>query len=142
VNNSATRSRPSKAARASGYTIAAVLNTALLYLVNVRPGWAAVPFLTGDTPRVLPLFNLSLLVGIALNLGYAAYDGPRWKALGDLVTDGFGLAVLIRVWTVFPFAFDGPEWTLVARTVLVFAMVGITIAMLVHAAAAIRRRSG
>ena len=129
---STVRSRPSKAARSFGYTLAAVVNTALFYLVNVEPGWRTVPFLTDDTRRVLVLFNLSLVVGIVTNLVYVVHDAPRWKALWDLVGNGISLAVLIQVWTVFPFAFDGQIWPLVARTVLGFAIAGTAIAMLVH----------
>ncbi|GAA3950487.1 hypothetical protein [Actinoplanes auranticolor] len=130
------RNRPSRAARSFGYTVAAVLNTVLLYLVNVRPGWRAVPFLTEDTTRVLVVLNLSLAAGIVANLLYVLYDPPRWKALGDLVTNSISLVVLFRVWAVFPFAFDGHEWTLIARTVLVFAIAGTGIAMLVQAVSA------
>jgi hypothetical protein len=132
----AVRTRPSRAARITGYTIAAAVNTALLYLVNVRPGWRTVPFLTEDTRQVLVLFNLSLVAGIVTNLGYVLYDAPRWKAFWDLVANGISLAVMIRVWTVFPFAFEAHEWTLLTRTVLVVAMVGTVIAMIVRAIAA------
>jgi hypothetical protein len=51
------------AARKAGYAIAAVVNAALLYLINDRPGWEAAPFLTGDMSRVLALLNLSLTLG-------------------------------------------------------------------------------
>ncbi|WP_199752317.1 hypothetical protein [Actinoplanes sp. ATCC 53533] len=127
------RSRPPRAARIFGYTIAAAVNFALLYLVNVRPGWGVVPFLTADTRQVLVLFNLSLVAGIATNLAYVLYDAPRWKALWDLVANGISLAVLIKVWAVFPFAFDAQEWTLVTRTLLIIAMVGTAIAILAQA---------
>ena len=130
------RSRPSRAARSFGYTVAAVLNTVLLYLVNVRPGWRAVPFLTEDTTRVLVVLNLSLTAGIVANLLYVLHDPPGWKALGDLVTNSISLVVLFRIWAVFPFVFGAPEWTLIARTVLVFAIAGTGIAMLVQAVSA------
>lgn len=133
MNTRSGRARPPRAARTFGYTIAVIVNVALLYLVNVRPGWQAVPFLTEDARQVLALFNLSLVAGIVTNLLYVLYDAPRWKALGDLVANGISLAVLIKVWAVFPFAFDAPEWTIVTRTVVVVAMVGTAIAMLVQA---------
>jgi hypothetical protein len=140
------RRRPSRAARTFGYTIAVVVNAALLYLTNVRPGWEAVPFLTEDTRRVLVLFNLSLVTGILFNLSYVLYDAPRWKALGDLITNGVSLAVMIRLWVVFPFAFDGHAWTIAARTLLMIAMAGTAIAMLVQVVSAgggtIRSASG
>jgi hypothetical protein len=41
--------RPSVATRRVGYVVAAVGEATLLYLVNVWPGWQAVPFLTADT---------------------------------------------------------------------------------------------
>ena len=133
-----TKTVRSRAARSVGYTVAAVVNTVLLFLVNVRPGWRSVPFLTEDTSRVLLLVNLSLMAGVVTNLTYVIHDAPRWKALGDLVANSLSLAVLIRVWAVFPFAFDAREWTLITRTVLVIAMVGTSIAMVVQAVSATR----
>jgi hypothetical protein len=129
-------SRPSQAARDFGYTVAAVLNLVLLYLINVRPGWRVMPVLTEDTTRVLVVLNLSLAAGIVANLLYVLHDPPRWKALGELVTNSISLVVLFRIWAVFPFAFDAPEWTLIARTVLVIAIAGTGIAMLVQAVSA------
>jgi CHASE1-domain containing sensor protein len=136
MNTRTAHTRPSKAARGFGYTVAAVLNAVLLYLINVRPGWRAVPFLTEDTTRVLVVVNLSLVAGIVANLLFVLYDPPRWKALGDLVTTSISLVVLFRIWAVFPFAFDASQWTLLARTVLVVAIVGTGIAMLVQVLAA------
>jgi membrane-associated HD superfamily phosphohydrolase len=133
MNAKAVRTRPSRSARSFGYTIAVIVNVTLLYLVNVRPGWQAVPFLTEDTRQVLVLFNVSLVAGIVTNLAFVLYDAPRWKALWDLVAISISLAVLVKVWVVFPFAFDAQEWTIVARTVVMVAMVGTVIAMLVQA---------
>jgi len=46
-----------------------VVNAILLYLVNERPGWRELSFLTERTTDVLPLINVSLLVSVAVNLG-------------------------------------------------------------------------
>jgi hypothetical protein len=121
--------RPSVAVRRFGYLIAAAVNAALLYVVNVWPGWQALPFLTEDTGQVLVLVNLSLVVGVVANVVYLTYDAPWWKSLGDLVTTGVGMAVLVRVWQVFPFDFDGASfnWALLVRVVLVVALVGAAI---------------
>ena len=51
--------RRTVAARRLGYVIAAALNVATLGVVNVWPGWQAMPCLTDDTPRVLDLVNLT-----------------------------------------------------------------------------------
>src|SRR5947209_7393455 len=101
------RPRPPAAARRTGYMVAAAVNTVLLFLVNVSPGWEAVPFLTGKMTLVLGLVNLSMAAGVIANILFALYD-PRWfKALGDLLTTGFGLVALVRMLQVFPFDFGG-----------------------------------
>ena len=132
-----TRERPSSATRRFGYLVAALVNTVLLYLVNVRPGWQALPFLTEDTVLVLGMVNASIIVGLAANLVYLLEDAPWVRALGDLVTTGVGLAALARIWTVYPFDFDAGAmpwdlpWDLLTRTVLVVAIVGSAIGLLV-----------
>jgi hypothetical protein len=85
--------RPRPAGRRVGYLIAVVVNAALLFVLNGQPGWQDVPFLTSATSQVLGLVNLSLAVGLAVNLVYLAYDPPWLKSLGDLLTAGIGLAV-------------------------------------------------
>jgi hypothetical protein len=45
------------------------------------------------------------------------------KSLGDLVTTGVSLAVLVRIWQVFPFDFAGwsVDWSWLVRLVLGWA---------------------
>jgi hypothetical protein len=117
------RPRRPPAARRTGYAIAALVNAALLYGVNVWPGWQAVPFLTDELAQVLGLLNLSLVVGIGVNLVYLVRDPPRLRALGDLLTTGVGLLVTLRLWQVFPVDL-GPGWELLARVMLGLGIVG------------------
>jgi hypothetical protein len=127
--------RPRPAGRRAGYLVAVVVNAALLFVLNGQPGWQAVPFLTSATTQVLGLVNLSLAVGLAINLLYLAYDPPWLKSLGDLLTAAIGLAVAIRLWQVFPFAFHG-SWAWCATTVrilLIVAIAGCGISILVEA---------
>ena len=116
--------RPRPAGRRAGYLIAVVVNAALLFVLNGQPGWQALPFLTSATSQVLGLVNLSLATGLAVNLVYLAYDPPWLKSLGDLLTAGIGLAVAIRLWQVFPFAFHG-SWAWCATAVRVLLVIGI-----------------
>jgi hypothetical protein len=136
-----TTPRPSVATRRVGYTLAAAANAALLYLVNGWPGWQAVSFLTEDTGQVLGLVNLSLAVGLAANLVYLAHDGPRTESLGELVTTGVGLAVLVRLWQVFPFDFAGwsLDWSWLVRVLLGVGIVGSVIAIAVQLASLARQ---
>ena len=52
--------RPSVRARHTGYVVSALINATLLILVDGRPGWAAVPFLTSETRLVLGVVDLCL----------------------------------------------------------------------------------
>ena len=125
----AARRRPSPASRRAGYLVAAGINGLFLYLVNRRPGWESVPFLTDETEQVLGLVNASITAGLVANLVYLFVDPPRLRSFGDLVTTGIGLAAMVRIWQVFPFSFDegGFPWETVFRWVLGLGIVGSVI---------------
>ncbi len=134
------RQRPSSAARRGGYTVALVVNSVLLGMVNVTPGWEAVPFLTEQTPLVLGLVNASMVAAVVLNAVYLLAD-PRWlKALGDVAQTVVGLAAVARIWQVFPFAFDDStlDWPLIARWVLAVGAAGSAIGLVVGLVSLIR----
>lgn len=136
--------RPATPGRRLGYAIALVINALLLYAVNVWPGWQVVPFLTDETRDVLDLVNLSLIVGMITNGVYVFVDGPVVRALGDLITLGIGLAVLLALWQVFPFDFDdsGFDWTLLVRIVLGVALFGTAIGIVVQVVVLVRSLLG
>lgn len=120
------RKRPPVATRRVGYVVAVLVNAALLYGANVWPGWETLPFLTEDTSQVMPMINASILVSVVANAVYVLRD-PRWlKALGDVVTTAVGLAAVLQMWQVFPFAFDdgGFDWALAVHVLLGIAIVG------------------
>ena len=125
--------RPVTAARRAGYVVAVLVNAAILYSVNLWPGWQALPFLTDDVSLVLGVVNASILVNVVANMVYVAAD-PRWlKALGDVLTIGVGLAALLQIWRVFPFDFTGSsfDWALAVRIALGVAFGGSVIAIVV-----------
>ena len=124
------KARPSIGARRFGYLVAALIDATMLYLINARPGWDAVPFLTSGTTEVLPWVNASIVAGVVVNLVYLVRD-PRWlRALGDMVTAAFSFAAMVRIWEVFPLDLsDG--WELVARILLGLGLVGTLIGFVV-----------
>lgn len=77
--------RPSTATRRVGYAFGILAGAVGLLLINVWPGWEALPFLTADTADVLWLVNVTLLAGIVANLVYLGYDPPWFAALGNVV---------------------------------------------------------
>ena len=127
--------RPSAAARRVGYLVGIVVSVALLVILNGQPGWQALPFLTSDTSQVIGLVNLSLAVSLSVNVVYLFYDRPWLKSLGDLITSGIGLAVAIRIWQVFPFAFHSSAawWSTAIRVLLILAIAGSAISIVVQA---------
>lgn len=128
------------AGRRLGYTIAVGVNAVLLYLVNIAPGWDAVPFLTPATTQVLPWVNATLIATAVANVLYVVWD-PRWfRALGDIVTTSIGIVAMVRVWQVFPFDFSGSsfDWALVAKFALGVGVGGSIVAILVALVALVR----
>ena len=126
--------------RRVGYTIAVVLNVALLVILNETPGWEALPFLTEDFTLVLGVVNASIIAGVVANAVYVVLD-PAWlRAAGDIVTTGIGLAALVRLWQVFPVDFSATvvDLDLVARWVLVVGIVGSVIGIVAAAARLVR----
>lgn len=126
--------RPPASARRVGYLIGALVGVVLVYLIDVRPGWQTLPFLTADTAQVLWLVNASLIAGVLANLVYLVRDTRRVTGFCGVVTTAFGLAATGRIWQVFPFDFAGyaVNWELLVRVLLVLGIVGSGIAILVN----------
>jgi hypothetical protein len=123
----------SVASRRLGYVVAIVVDLALVFLVNVWPGWQVIPFLTPDTTFVIPIVNVSLVAGVVVNAIYLVRDTPLVRALGDLVTTSIALVVLLRLWQVFPFDLSA-GWDTVTRMLLALVTVGCGIGVAVSLA--------
>ncbi|MEU4689912.1 hypothetical protein [Actinoplanes sp. NPDC023714] len=130
--NTTEKTRPPVAARRTGYGVAAALAVVMLYLINGAPGWDAVPFLTADTAGVIPLVNLSLIVGLVVDLTELVADPPWLVALGGILSTAAGLPALIALWRVFPFDFGTAafDWALLTRVVLVVGVAGSVIGLI------------
>jgi hypothetical protein len=121
---------PRDTASRAGHAVAAVVNLVILFLLNVRPGWEALPFLTVETTQVLDVVNLSLWVTVVAELSYVLVRAAPWRAAGDAVTTGVGLAAIVRIWQVFPFDL-GTGWEVVARVLLAVAAIGSVVGVAV-----------
>lgn len=120
--------------RRVGYVIAAVLNGVGLWIVNQLLDWEWPPFLTADFESVLPVLNLSFIVGIVVNAAYIGYDTAWFKSSTQIVANGVSLAVAIRMYQVFPVDFTPYDfdWDLVARIALIVGMVAVGIATILE----------
>jgi hypothetical protein len=124
----------------AGHAVAVGVNLLVLYLVNVSPGWEAVPFLTGSTTLVLPFVNASLWVSVVAEALYVVWTADWLRALGDTVTTGVGLAAIVRLWEVFPFDVSA-GWEVALRVLLGIAVVGSLIGMVAALSRLIRSRA-
>lgn len=127
-------------ARRTGYLVAALIDVALLVLINVSPGWRVVPFLTEQAGDVVRVVDIGLAVGIVVNLVCLVVPRRLVVLLGDVVTTAVGLVVLWRMWVVFPFDFhdSAVDWAIIARIALPMVWVVVFIALVVQAAALVR----
>lgn len=120
------RTRPSRAARRTGYAISIALNVVGLVVVNNLLDWGWFSFLTDDFNDVLPFVNASIVVSIVVDTLSLWRDPPWFRSVGQVVEAVTAMAVAVRTWQVFPFdVSDG--WATFIRVILVLAMVGITV---------------
>lgn len=117
-----------------GYVVAAAVNGVMLWAVHQLLDWGWPGFLTTDFERVLALVTASLIAGIVANLGLAIHHRGRARALADLVTAAFALAVGLRLWAVFPFDFAdyATDWTGPMRVALGFGIAATGIAIIAN----------
>ncbi len=117
--------------RTSGYVVAVLINVIMLILVNLRPGWRELPFLTEDLAGILWLINLSMLTSAVLNLAYLLYDPAWFSSVGQIAVSAIGMAAAIRLWQVFPFDFSAYSftWAAVTRVLLVLGIFGSAVAI-------------
>ncbi len=120
--------------RRISYGVGAVVNIAIAWAINLWPGWEAVPFLTDETSQLLPLINLSLILGVVANVAYLFFDPPWFKALGNVVTVGISLAVLVQAVRIFPFDFGeyASTWDLITEGFLIFLIITTGLALIVQ----------
>ena len=122
----------------------ALVNAAMLWGINIWPGWQVLPFLTSDMTRVLGTINASLTAGIVANLVFVVIRNRGMMALANLVVLGIGLAAVLRLWEVFPFDFGDSwsGWPVVARVLLGMGIAGSLIGALVEIVALFRSLAG
>jgi hypothetical protein len=117
-----------------GYLVAVVVNGAMLFLVNVRPGWRELSFLTEDFVAALWLVNLSMLSAAVVNMIYLWHDPAWFKSVCQVGVSAIGLAAAIRMLQVFPFDFSAYSfsWAAMTRLLLALAIFGSAVAIVVE----------
>lgn len=138
----ATSTRPSGGAGRTGALIGATVGAVLLWLLHGWPGWEVLPFLTGDTPRVLGAVDAYLVTGIVVGLARLVVERGRFTVGGILLNTAVGLVAMVVVLRVFPFALaPGSTGEVAVRVLLVVGIVGAGIGLIAASAAFVRLRA-
>ncbi|MEV6715412.1 hypothetical protein AB0M48_25625 [Lentzea sp. NPDC051208] len=127
-------------ARRGSYLAGALVDIALLVLINVSPGWRAVPVLTEAAAAVVIVVDIGLAVALVVNLLCLVRPRRPLTAVGDVVSTAAGLVALIRTVQVFPFTFTDPntDWATIVRLTLISIIVVVSIALLVQVVVLVR----
>ena len=116
-----------KHARRFGYSVAAVVNGAMIWVVHNVVGWDIFGWLTADFDRLLPWLTVSFVAGIVLNVVYMWDDSVPIKSPGQILSALVGFIVTVRTLQVFPFDFAeyGFDYAIPIRIALWVALVGL-----------------
>lgn len=135
-----TTQRSRTTARRASYLAGALLDVTLLVLVNVSPGWSAVPVLTSTAADVVMAVDIALAVALVVNLLCLAHPRRPLTAVGDVVSTAAGLVAVLRVLQVFPFTFtdSATDWATITRLSLISIVVVVSIALLVQLVVLVR----
>lgn len=111
---------------------------ALLFLQIVNVYYKDIPFLTSDFTKVIPLYNISLGVGILFHIFNILLRNKYTKSIFELISNGIFLLLAYNLWIVFPFdtSFIGNSslWDQIFRMLILFPAFGVTISILVNTA--------
>ena len=116
------------------YAVAVALNVVLLIVVNAWPTWRALPFVTDDALQAVIILNVASVVAIVFNLLCLAVDTAWLGPLTEFINALFAFVISMELWRSFPFDFtrDSVDWVLVARLVIIAAIVGSVIGIIVQ----------
>ncbi|MET0697923.1 MAG: hypothetical protein ABWZ58_10895 [Acidimicrobiia bacterium] len=133
-----------KGARRASYVIAIVINVAMLVIVQNLVEWGWPAFLTAEFAEVVPWISFSLIASIVANIIYQIDDSQTVKSVGQIAVNLISMWVTYTVLTVFPFDFSGYQfdYEIVARVVLILAIVGAGIGAMVEAIKLVSTLSG
>lgn len=115
---------------------------ALLVVLNVLPGWEALPVLTPAAESAITLVNLALIVLLVSRAVGLVEPSPRLRAAARYVVALICLALIAEVWRTMPVDFgSNPDpWASAARLVLAALLAWAVLAGARAAVAIVRGR--
>lgn len=123
--------RAGRAARRFGYLVGIGANLVALYVLNNLYAWG-LPAITAGWADVLWAVHLSIGASIVAHVIWLFYDAPPFKAVMQMIVDGFGLLSIYTVLTVFPFAPDRQLLEQLLRLALTLVLLATGIGIVVR----------
>ena len=110
----------------------------LLFYYILNRFYSLVPFLTEDFEKILPIYNLSIMVSISFHASRILFSSRIYKDIGDIISTGFFIYIAYLLWIVFPFNLEWFNntalWNIIIRFLIVippfFAFLGAFITFL------------
>jgi len=126
------------------FVVSIVINIIILYIINNLLDWEA-QFITWKWPQVLGILNTSIIVSIIFYAAFLIYSGKLFYLLSRTIIDIIALVATYRLYTVFPFDFNGFFQMGWLNTwfpyLLLLGIIGLTIGIFVRAARFITNRN-
>ena len=97
--------RMPKKYRVLGHLAIVIIFFLLMYFFNNLIKWET-QSITLDWTKVLSVLNISLSLTILAHLVFIFYDPKKLQSAVQIIIDMVGLAVLYRMFTVYPFKFE------------------------------------
>ncbi|PKN02851.1 hypothetical protein CVU76_02390 [Candidatus Dojkabacteria bacterium HGW-Dojkabacteria-1] len=91
----------STASRITEAVFGILFNLLFYYLLNRF--YTLVPFLNEDFERILPIYNLAIMVSIFIHASRILFESKIYKDIGEIVNTGFFVYIAYLLWTIFPF---------------------------------------
>lgn len=118
--------------RRIGYGTTILVDLLMLWIVGNLLDWGVLPFLTAEFDQVSRLIMVALVASMVAHASLLVSKRPRSGSLEQAVLAGINLWVALAVLRMFPFDFSRYrfDWEIVARILLVLAIVGAAVDLL------------
>jgi hypothetical protein len=111
-----------------------IFSIVFLQIVNIY--YKDIPFLTSDFTKVIPLYNISLGIGITFNILNIILNNLYVKRIFELISNVIFVVLAYNLWILFPFDTsyigDTHIWDMVFRMLIVLPVFGVVIGSIVN----------
>lgn len=110
----------------------------IVFLILVNVFYDNIKFITSDFKDILPLYNVSLIVGIFVQASRIFIRNKTYKAFSEVISLVFFTVIAYRLWIVYPFDTsvigDKDLWDIIFKILIVIPpvlyMVGVVVNIL------------